>query len=170
MILYGMPAITASLAAQYFLFRSTTPLTTVHLEHTSSVAFTAFYIINLIIMQCFGLRSAYLFFNMAVVGVVILGVNELIRRRGVVDLFVGHVLWSGISLILGTEAVTNVSLVFSVVWPESVKLADAWHEVMIDVGYLCAPDGKVTHFLFSIFFWVCCMMTHSSDLYLIDLL
>lgn len=115
MILYGAPALTGSLTAQYFLFRRTSPQNQSSLEHASAYGMLGFYSTVLLIFQLVGIKSGYLLLNVDIAGVIFLGINEMLCclgsgiKRGAIYFLVVHVIWSGVNVFLGTEAVTNVS-------------------------------------------------------------
>jgi hypothetical protein len=65
------------------------------------------------LLQCLRVKSAYLFANMGLAGLVVLYINETINltqgRKGIIHFVPVYVLWTAISIILGTEAATAVS-------------------------------------------------------------
>jgi len=66
-----------------------------------------------VLLQCLRVKSAYLFANMGLAGLLVLFINEAINitqgKRGVVHFVPVYVLWTAISVTLGTEAATAVS-------------------------------------------------------------
>src|SRR3954447_10044497 len=83
------------------------------LEHASVYGQVGMYVLLMGGMQYFQIRSAYLFAGLAVTGLLgIYGseISSLIKGRPqtAVDFWIGYILLSAVSVLLGVEAVTSV--------------------------------------------------------------
>jgi hypothetical protein len=65
------------------------------------------------LLQCLRVKSAYLFANMGLAGLLVLYSNEAVNlfqgKKGEIHFVPVYVLWTAISIVLGTEAATAVS-------------------------------------------------------------
>lgn len=82
-------------------------------EHASVFAAIGFEIILMSFMQAFQIRSAYLFSNMAVVGLIPLILNEVYNmatnKHAHVHFGILHWLWTAFTMFMIVEASTSVS-------------------------------------------------------------
>lgn len=109
-----MPFCAAILMYQYWLFQRETADQGVQ-EHATVLAAIGFEIILMALMQAFQLRSAYLFSNMAIIGLVPLLFNEAYNsarnKTASVSFGLFHWLWTALSMSMLVEASTNVSVI-----------------------------------------------------------
>lgn len=105
-VLFGLPALTASYTFQHWLFRRPSP----HVEHASAYGALALPIILMVLLQAFHIRSAYLFFNVASAGLVLLACSEgVAMARGRchhVNFAFGYFAWTTTSMVFAVEGTT----------------------------------------------------------------
>lgn len=104
-ILFGLPALTASYAFQYWLFRPSSAV-----EHASAYGALSLPVIIMVLLQLFRIRSAYLFFNVAATGLVLLACSEAVAiargRYHHVSFTFGYFAWTATSMIFAVEGTT----------------------------------------------------------------
>jgi hypothetical protein len=117
---------TAILLYQYWLFQRETADQAVQ-EHAAALAAIGFEVIFMALMQAFQLRSAYLFSNMAIVGLIPLLLNEAYstsrNKTASVSFGLFHWLWTALCMVMLVEASTNVSATFPYFWALANRFA-----------------------------------------------
>ncbi|KAJ9119852.1 hypothetical protein QFC24_005566 [Naganishia onofrii] len=99
----------------YWLFQRETADQAVQ-EHAAALAAIGFEVIFMALMQAFQLRSAYLFSNMAIVGLIPLLLNEAYsasrNKTASVSFGLFHWLWTALCMVMLVEASTNFLDIF----------------------------------------------------------
>jgi hypothetical protein len=117
-------------------------------EHAAAFA-SVFHSLSIaLILQAVGIKSAYLFSNVAFAGLVVMSINEIVAKMasksGYVSFVPVYLLWNAMSIIFGVEAVTSVSPRLHLCLLRSIPITPR-----AVLRYLCTACWKVSRHCFT---------------------
>lgn len=138
-MLFLPAALVGNLSAHYLLSRLLNPVNRGSLEHAHNYASLAWSTASMLLLQSFGIRSAYLFAVITVIQLISLLGNEAGRgsgRKGLVSFSWAYGFTMTAFTALGVEGLTTVS--------EIISLVQSSHSLTPDPRYLHPLDRTVS--------------------------